>query len=62
MIKMERIIVKERDLDILIYSVGNNYEAHAANTKTGQLSIARGVEKWSTITEGIERVLRPMKS
>lgn len=56
---MERLIVKEKGLDILIYRVEDGYEAHAQNKRTGRVSIARGPEKWSTISEGIQRALSP---
>jgi hypothetical protein len=59
---VERLVIKEKNLDILIFRIGNSYEVHATNTKLPRMSIARGEEKWSTITEGIERALSPKKS
>lgn len=58
---VERIVVRERNLDIHIFRIGNSYEVHAKNTESGGMSIARGVEKWSTVTEGIERALNPRR-
>ncbi|MCY8099436.1 hypothetical protein [Bacillus haynesii] len=50
--KQERLLIQERKLNVRVFEVCSSYEAQATIDGKGTY-IARGLEKWSTITEAI---------
>ncbi|MBD0405835.1 MULTISPECIES: hypothetical protein [Bacillus] len=54
--KQEWLLFKERDLSVRVFEANNTYEAYATIAGKGT-HVARGLEKWSTISEAIEGVI-----
>ncbi|WP_339225970.1 hypothetical protein [Bacillus sp. FSL P4-0290] len=54
--KQEWLLFKERDLSVRVFEANNTYEAYATITGKGT-NVARGLEKWSTISEAIEGII-----
>ncbi|MDK4255763.1 hypothetical protein C7M22_02630 [Bacillus velezensis] len=54
--KQEWLLFKERDLSVRVFEANNTYEAYTTIAGKGT-HVARGLEKWSTISEAIEGVI-----
>ncbi|MCY9374032.1 hypothetical protein P8855_00215 [Bacillus inaquosorum] len=55
--KQEWLLFKERDLSVRVFKANNTYEAYATIADKGT-HVARGLEKWSTISEAIEGIIQ----
>ncbi|MDQ7724621.1 hypothetical protein FPQ02_07960 [Bacillus halotolerans] len=55
--KQEWLLFKERDLSVRVFEANNTYEAYATIACKGT-HVARGLEKWSTISEAIEGIIQ----
>ncbi|MED1675202.1 hypothetical protein ACR6EC_03505 [Bacillus subtilis] len=55
--KQEWLLFKERDLSVRVFEANNTYEAYATIAGKGTL-VARGLEKWSTISEALEGIIQ----
>ncbi|KFI04524.1 hypothetical protein P9C69_15545 [Bacillus subtilis] len=55
--KQEWLLFKERDLSVRVFEANNTYEAYATVAGKGT-HVARGHEKWTTISEAIEGIIQ----
>ncbi|CAN2252179.1 conserved hypothetical protein [Bacillus vallismortis] len=55
--KQEWLLFKERDLSMRVFETNSTYEAYATIAGKGTHA-ARGLEKWSTISEAIEGIIQ----
>ncbi|MED1124000.1 hypothetical protein [Bacillus atrophaeus] len=55
--KQEWLLFKERDLSVRVFEASNTYEAYATIAGKGT-HVARGLDKWTTISEAIKGVIQ----
>ncbi|MEK4688352.1 hypothetical protein NSQ09_00795 [Bacillus sp. FSL W8-1202] len=55
--KQEWLLFKERDLSVRVFEANNTYEAYETIAGKGT-HVARGLEKWPTISEAIDGIIQ----